>query len=204
MTDIHQHTSRRTQATASVAAILAESAARIPDDVAVIVGDRRTTYAELWSQTLAYAGALRARGVREGDRVAMLVPNVEDFPRVYYATLALGAVAVPVHALLKRREIEYVLRDSGASLLVCAAPLLTEGAAGAALAAGNAASVVFLNTTVAACAGLLGWAVVDRVRHGVVTSLGSASGIIADPPTGTIVSVSVVLGGREVLTTIST
>lgn len=123
-----------TSATASVAAILAESAARYPEDVAVIVGDRRTTYAELWSQTLAYAGALRARGVGPGDRVAMLVPNVEDFPRVYYATLALGAVAVPVHALLKRREIEYVLRDSGASLLVCAAPLLGEGAAGAELA----------------------------------------------------------------------
>ncbi|MBT2501125.1 long-chain fatty acid--CoA ligase [Curtobacterium sp. ISL-83] len=132
----------RHRATASVAAILAESAARYPDDVAVIVGDQRTTYAELWAETLAYAGALRARGVAEGDRVAMLLPNVADFPRVYYATLALGAVAVPVHALLKRREIEYVLRDSGASLLVCAAPLLTEGAAGAALAGVDVISVL--------------------------------------------------------------
>lgn len=51
--------------------------------------------------------------------------------------------------------------------------------AGSALAAGQAASVVFLNTTVAACAGLLGWAVMDRVRRGAVTSLGSASGLIA-------------------------
>ncbi|OIH94636.1 long-chain fatty acid--CoA ligase [Curtobacterium sp. MCBA15_001] len=125
---------RRSQATASVAAILAESATRFPDDVALIVGDRRTTYAELWAETLAYAGALRAKGVTEGSRVAMLIPNVADFPRVYYATLALGAVAVPVHALLKQREIEYVLRDSDATLLVCAAPLLAEGAAGAALA----------------------------------------------------------------------
>jgi long-chain acyl-CoA synthetase len=130
----HASTTPRTHATASVAAILAESAARYPDDVALIVGDHRTTYAELWSETLAYAGALRERGVTEGSRVAMLLPNVADFPRVYYATLALGAVAVPVHALLKRREIEYVLRDSAATLLVCAAPLLAEGAAGAALA----------------------------------------------------------------------
>ncbi|MFJ3383545.1 MULTISPECIES: long-chain fatty acid--CoA ligase [unclassified Curtobacterium] len=127
-------TTRPTGATASVAAILAESAARYPDDVAVVVGEQRTTYAELWEQTLAYAGALRAKGVAEGSRVAILVPNVADFPRAYYATLALGAVAVPVHALLKRREVEYVLRDSGATLLVCAAPLLAEGAAGAALA----------------------------------------------------------------------
>lgn len=130
----HHGATRPTRATASVAAILAESAARYPDDVAVIVGDHRTTYAELWSETLAYAGALRARGVTEGSRVAMLVPNVADFARVYYATLALGAVVVPVHALLKRREIEYLLQDSGAMLLVCAAPLLAEGAAGAELA----------------------------------------------------------------------
>ncbi|WIB59550.1 long-chain fatty acid--CoA ligase [Curtobacterium sp. MCLR17_007] len=133
---------RRTQATASVAAILAESAARYPDDVALIVGDRRTTYAELWAETLAYAGALRERGVTAGSRVAMLLPNVADFPRVYYATLALGAVAVPVHALLKRKEIEYVLRDSGAALLVCAAPLLAEGAAGAALAGVDVVTVL--------------------------------------------------------------
>ncbi|MGL3198491.1 MULTISPECIES: AMP-binding protein [Curtobacterium] len=141
MTDT-QHTTRRFQATASVAAILAESAHRFPDDVAVVVGDRRTTYAELWSQTLAYAGALRARGIAEGSRVAMLVPNVEDFPRVYYATLALGAVVVPVHALLKRGEIEYVLRDADVSLLVCAAPLLGEGAAGAALAGVDVVTVM--------------------------------------------------------------
>ncbi|ROQ17383.1 long-chain acyl-CoA synthetase [Curtobacterium sp. PhB172] len=133
-TAAHHGTPRPTRATASVAAILAESAARYPDDVAVIVGDHRTTYAELWSETLAYAGALRARGVTEGSRVAMLVPNVADFARVYYATLALGAVVVPVHALLKRREIEYLLQDSGAMLLVCASPLLAEGAAGAELA----------------------------------------------------------------------
>ncbi|PZE92875.1 long-chain fatty acid--CoA ligase [Curtobacterium sp. MCBD17_008] len=129
-------------ATASVAAILAESAARYPDDVAVVVGEQRITYAELWDQTLAYAGALRARGVTEGSRVAMLIPNVPDFPRVYYATLALGAVVVPVHALLKRHEIEYVLRDSGAALLVCAAPLIAEGAAGAALAGVDVVTVL--------------------------------------------------------------
>jgi long-chain acyl-CoA synthetase len=72
----------------------------------------------------------------------MLIPNVPDFPRVYYATLALGAVVVPVHALLKRHEIEYVLRDSDATLLVCAAPLITEGAAGAALAGVDVVTVL--------------------------------------------------------------
>lgn len=120
--------------TLSVAAILKESADRTPDAIAIVVGDEQISYADLWRQTREYAGALRSRGVKPGDAVAMLVPNVADFPRLYYAILSLGAVVVPVHALLKADEIEYVLRDSGATILVCAAPLLGEGEWGGALA----------------------------------------------------------------------
>jgi long-chain acyl-CoA synthetase len=119
--------------TLSVAAILAEAARRTPTTIAIRVGPLAVDYATLWDQTRAYAGALRAHGIGPGDRVALLVPNVPDFPRGYFAVLALGAVVVPVHALLKHDEIAYVLRDSGASALICAAPLLPEGAAGAAL-----------------------------------------------------------------------
>jgi long-chain acyl-CoA synthetase len=118
--------------TMTLAAILAESAARHPDRDAVVLGDQRISYAELWEQTRRYAAVLSDRGVGPGDTVAMLMPNVPDFPRVYYAALSLGAVVVPVHALLVGREIAYVLRDSGAKVLVAAAPLLSQGAAGAA------------------------------------------------------------------------
>src|SRR4051812_741649 len=118
-------------ATISVAAVLAESAKRTPDSIALVVGEDQVSYADLWRQARGYAGALRARGIGPGDAVAVLIPNVPDFARVYYAILSLGAIVVPVHALLKAREIEYVLQDSGAKLLICAAPLLTEGAAGA-------------------------------------------------------------------------
>jgi long-chain acyl-CoA synthetase len=126
----------------SVAAILSESAARTPNKVAIVVGQTETTYAALWEETRGYAGALREHGVQRGDRVAMLVPNVADFPRVYYAVLGLGAVVVPVHALLKADEIEFVLRDSGAALLVCAAPLLAQGTPGAAQAGVPVVSVL--------------------------------------------------------------
>lgn len=129
-------------ATASVASILKESADRHPDEIAIVVGPTHTTYAQLWAETRAYAGALRAKGVTDGSRVAMLIPNVADFPRVYYAVLALGGIAVPIHALLKQHEIEYVLRDSGATMLVCAAPLLAEGAAGAGLAGVDVVTVL--------------------------------------------------------------
>jgi long-chain acyl-CoA synthetase len=64
----------------------------------------------------------------------MLVPNVPDFPRVYYAILALGAVVVPIHLLFKTEEIRFVLEDAEADLLVAAAPLLGEAAPAAALA----------------------------------------------------------------------
>ncbi|GAB6897260.1 long-chain-fatty-acid--CoA ligase [Kineosporia succinea] len=120
--------------TLSVAAILAETARRTPDRTALVIGEHAVRYGPLWDQTRSYAGALAARGIGPGSRVALLIPNVPDFPRVYYAVLSLGAVVVPVHLLLKSGEIEHVLRDSGASLLVVAAPLLAEGLPAAAAA----------------------------------------------------------------------
>ena len=126
----------------SLASILSESALRYPGRTAVIAGPERIAYRELWEQARAYAGALRRRGIGPGDRVAMMLPNVTDFPRVYYAILALGAVVVPVHALLTGPEVAYVLRDSGAKLLVCAGPLLQAGLAGASEAALPCASVL--------------------------------------------------------------
>jgi long-chain acyl-CoA synthetase len=118
-------------ATMSVASILAETARRSPDKIALILEEQEISYGTLWTETLAYAGALRARGIGPDDRVAVLIPNVPDFPRAYFAILALGGTVVPVHALLKGEEIAYVLRDSGSKLLICAAPLLAEGAKGA-------------------------------------------------------------------------
>jgi long-chain acyl-CoA synthetase len=118
----------------TIATILSESAVRFPDNVAVVMGDLRLTYAQLWGHAKQYAAVLRERGIGPGDKVGLLLPNTPHFPLAYFGTLALGAVAVPVHALLKAEEIEYVLSDSGAKVLVCAAPLLAEGAKGAELA----------------------------------------------------------------------
>jgi long-chain acyl-CoA synthetase len=121
-------------ATLSIATILAESAVRHAERTAVVMGPQRITYAELWTEARRYAAALRAQGIGAGDKVAVLIPNVPDFPKTYYGVLALGGVVVPVHALLKAEEIEYVLRDSGAKVLVCHDALQGEGAKGAELA----------------------------------------------------------------------
>jgi long-chain acyl-CoA synthetase len=105
--------------TLSLASVLAEAARRHPDRTAVVDGELRVPYARLWEQARRYAAGLQRLGIRPGDTVAMLVPNTVDFPRVYYGALAAGAVVVPVHLLLTAAEAGYVLRDSGADLLVC-------------------------------------------------------------------------------------
>lgn len=106
-------------ATLSLAAILAESARRHPDKAGLVEGELRITFKELWLQARKQAAALIAAGVRPGDKVALMAPNVAEFPRAYYAALAAGAVVVPVHLLLSAGEVEHVLRDSGATLLLC-------------------------------------------------------------------------------------
>ena len=93
-----QRSAGGTVATLSIAAILAESAQRYPDRVAVVLGPQKVTYEELWREVRLYATVLRDRGIGPGDQVALLVPNVPDFPRFYYAVLSLGAVVVPVRA----------------------------------------------------------------------------------------------------------
>jgi len=118
----------------NVASVLVESARKHPDRTAISLGSQSLSYAQLWAQTRAYAGALRERGVGPGSKVAVLMPNVPHFAFAYFGLLSLGATVVPIHALLKRHEIEYVLADSGATILIAAAPLLGEGAPGAAAA----------------------------------------------------------------------
>lgn len=106
-------------ATLSLAAILAEPARRRPDRTALVEGELRLTFGELWEQARTQAAALVGLGVRPGDRVALMAPNTAEFPRAYYAILAAGGVVVPVHLLLSAEEVEHVLRDSGATLLLC-------------------------------------------------------------------------------------
>jgi long-chain acyl-CoA synthetase len=118
----------------SLATVLAESARKYPDRIAVIDGPAKVTYSELWAQTRSYAAGLRELGVGPGDTVAVQIPNVLDFPRVYYATLAVGATLVPMHLLLTPQENAYVLRDSGANLLVAHSSQLANATAAAKLA----------------------------------------------------------------------
>ncbi len=112
--------------------VLEDSARRFPDRVALVLGDQRVTYAELDETANRVANLLIGRGVRPGDRVQVLCPNLPDFVAVYFGILKAGAVVVPVNTLLKARELEYHLRDSGAVAFFCFAgtPELHSGAEG--------------------------------------------------------------------------
>ncbi|MFJ5264884.1 long-chain fatty acid--CoA ligase [Streptomyces sp. NPDC088387] len=102
---------------ANLAEFLVESARRQPDRPALRLGSEVTTFAELDERSARAAALLRAEGIRVGDRVALMLPNVPEFVVLYYGVLRAGAVVVPVNPLLKTREVEYHLRDSGAGLL---------------------------------------------------------------------------------------
>ncbi|MGX6449189.1 AMP-binding protein [Patulibacter sp. S7RM1-6] len=85
---------------------------------AVVDGERVWTYAEHLGRVRRAAGALLARGVAPGDRVATVLPNVPAMLELHYAAPGAGAVLVPLNTRLAAGEYEYVLAHSGATLLV--------------------------------------------------------------------------------------
>jgi fatty-acyl-CoA synthase len=108
-----------------VGAIPRVSAARDPDAVALIFADRRMTYRELSTRALQAANGLLAMGLGKGDRVAVLLENGPEFIEIFFATATVGAILVPANFRLAAPEVEYVLRDSGASVLFAGARFLT-------------------------------------------------------------------------------
>ena len=102
----------------NLASIVTESATREPAEVAVRLGPLELTYADLDDRSARVATLLREKGLQQGDRVGVLLPNVLEFPIAYYGVLRAGGVVVPMNVLLKRREIAFYLEDSGAKLLL--------------------------------------------------------------------------------------
>jgi long-chain acyl-CoA synthetase len=101
----------------NLAQALADTAARRPDHIAIKLDDFEVNYAVLEQGAQRAAGWLRELGVEAGDRVGVMLPNVPHFPVTYYGALRLGAVVVPMNPLLKGREVEHYLTDSGAKVL---------------------------------------------------------------------------------------
>jgi fatty-acyl-CoA synthase len=108
----------------TLADLLRRSAARTPGRTALVFGERRHSYAELDADVDRAALALTARGIRAGERVALLSRNNDDFVVLYFALARIGAVSVPVNFMLGPDEVGYLLGHSGARWVVAQPDLL--------------------------------------------------------------------------------
>ena len=89
----------------------------VPDATAIVSMGRSLTFAELDERQRHVAGALRAGGLVEGDRIAVLARNSVESLEVTTGALRTGVIPVPVNPLLTELEAEYILEDSGARWL---------------------------------------------------------------------------------------
>ena len=94
----------------------------------MIYGGRRLTYAEFAAEAARVARALRAGGVEPGDRVAYLMPNLPEMLIAHFAVPLAGGVLVAINTRLTAEEVSYILRHSGAKIVVADAALLPTAA----------------------------------------------------------------------------
>src|SRR4026207_1616497 len=99
---------------------IAHHAHRRPRQLAIddLPTGRKFTYAALDRRTNRLAGALAARGVGKGDRVALLAPNCAEYFELQFACGRLGAIMLPLNWRLTVPELSYILADATPRLLV--------------------------------------------------------------------------------------
>jgi long-chain acyl-CoA synthetase len=103
----------------SLVEMLASSVERYASLVAVRdVGGRSLTYRELWDQASNVAGGLQSAGVVRGDRIGMRMPNDTAWVVAYLGIQLAGAVAVPINTRLTSAEVDFIVDDCGARIVL--------------------------------------------------------------------------------------
>ena len=97
---------------------LIRTAGKYPDNIALILMGKKIKYRELDRLVNRFASALSQLGVRKGDRVSMILPNIPQMIIATYAVWKLGAVVVMNNPLYTERELEHQLNDSGSTIAV--------------------------------------------------------------------------------------
>ncbi|MFV0279393.1 MAG: long-chain-fatty-acid--CoA ligase [Rhodoblastus sp.] len=103
---------------ASIAALLEESFKKYANEKAYVCMDKVLTYGEVDHLSRDFGAWLQGLGLKQGDRVAIMLPNVLQYPPVLAAVLRAGLIAVNVNPLYTPRELEHQLKDSGASAII--------------------------------------------------------------------------------------
>jgi long-chain acyl-CoA synthetase len=102
----------------SLVSLLEESFAKYRDAKAYVCMDKAITFGEVDELSKALAAWLQGRGLRKGTRVAIMMPNVLQYPVAVAAVLRAGLIAVNVNPLYTARELEHQLHDSGAEAVI--------------------------------------------------------------------------------------
>jgi len=102
----------------SLVELLEESFAKFSDRKAFICMDKAITYRDLDEMSLALAAYLQSKGLQKGARVALMMPNVLQYPVSTAAVLRAGYAVVNVNPLYTPRELEHQLKDSGAEAII--------------------------------------------------------------------------------------
>jgi len=98
--------------------LLQEVAEKHGEKPAIFFFGRILTFDQLNCLIDRFAAILHHLGIGKGDRVAIVLPNLPQYPIVHYAIMRLGAVIVPVNPLYVERELKYQLNDSGAKAAI--------------------------------------------------------------------------------------
>ncbi|MFL6562127.1 MAG: AMP-binding protein, partial [Bacillus sp. (in: firmicutes)] len=98
--------------------ILQETTEKYPDNNALSFYGRKFSYQQLNSLVHNFTSALQQNQVQKGDRVAIMLPNCPQYVISYYGILTAGAIVTQVNPMSVERELEYILRDSGAETIV--------------------------------------------------------------------------------------
>jgi len=111
----------------TIAALLAETAARFPDRLAVVFREQgiRWNWKEFANEIEAFAAGLQELGLRKGDRVGIWSPNRVEWLVTQFATARLGLVLVNINPAYRLAELEYALRVSGCRAVVSAQEMKT-------------------------------------------------------------------------------
>ena len=98
--------------------ILTRTAGQFPDHMALLFQGYKMTYSELEDMVNRFAAGLHDFGIRKGDSVAVLLPNLIPCVVAYYAILKIGAIVVMNNPLYSDRELDHQFNDSNCKLLV--------------------------------------------------------------------------------------
>ena len=103
---------------ASVTALIDQSCAQFAQRTAYIQMEHRLSYRQLDRLSARFAAWLQQRGLKKGDRIAIMLPNILQYPVVMFGALRAGLTVVNTNPLYTPSELEHQLRDSGATALV--------------------------------------------------------------------------------------